>query len=636
MKTVSLKTLLVALLALIFLLLGTLLLVANVAHTRDFLSRQLQSHAQDAATTLALQLSPAFVEQDQARMASTVDALFDSGYYRRIVVTDPDGQNLLLREQTLQVEGAPDWFIRLIPLDTPIGQAESMAGWQRVALLEVTSHPGYAHRQLWQTARAVVGWTLGFWALAALLAVWVLRRALRPLDDMEDQAIRIGQGRFERLEAAPRIRELSHIGQALNRMSESVERMQGEQGTLIARLQTDLYHDNQTGLYTRAYLLASTETALEDAGNTVGMAFLRIGRLAELNAYLGRQAGDRLLRSAAEHTMAVAAEFSALAGRLDGGQFAVLLENSNSERLAKLAERLSQVGLTAMSEAAAEEHCETHVGAAQVSGLRRPALFSAVDAALRDARLGASGTFRVAAVNVPGEEQMRKYLLTAIEQAKVRLEWQPAMRCADHAPDHYEAYARITGPQGETLPAGAFVRLAEEAGLIATLDELILTQAWMALDGKDFVGSVNLSANSIVSPGFVAWMRGILLAPQRIQLEFNLQSLLATPNALEAVAELKQAGFRIALDRYVPRTDALVRLKEIRPQRIKVEGTLCRYAREDPGTRALLETLCGFARELDIRVSATGVEREVERKALCGLGLDTVQGRLFPSREPGQ
>ena len=636
MRTISLKRLLVVMLALVFLFLGILLLIANLAHTREFLARQLQSHAQDEATALALNLAPALAEGDRARVASTVDALFDSGYFLRILVSDPDGGRLLLREQAPRVEEVPAWFIGLVPLATPIGHAEAMSGWQRVAVLEVTSHPGYAYRQLWQSGRAVVGWTLGFWALAALLAVWVLRRTLRPLDDMERLAIGIGEGRFERLGAEPRIRELSHIGRALNLMSESVERMHAEQSALIDRLQQDLYHDGQTGLYNRAYLIASTEAALEDPGNTVGMAFLRIGRLAELNAFLGRQAGDQLLKSVAERTAAVAGEFSASVGRLDGGQFAVLLENSDSQRLSQLAERLSRVGLAAMREAGAEEHCETHVGAAQVSGVRRPALFSAVDAALRDARLGPSGSFRVATGNVPGEEEMRRYLLSAIELARVRLEWQPALRCADMTTDHYEAYARITGPQGESLPAGAFVRLAEEAGLIATLDELILTHAWMALDGKEAVGSINLSAQSIVSPGFVAWMCGTLQRPERIQLEFSLRALLDTPNALEAVAELRRAGFRIVLDRYVPQTEALARLKEIRPQRIKVEGTLCRYARSDAGSRALLETLCGFARELDIRVSATGVEHEEERRALCALGMDTVQGRLFSGREPGE
>jgi EAL domain-containing protein (putative c-di-GMP-specific phosphodiesterase class I)/GGDEF domain-containing protein len=633
MRSVSLKTLLVALLALAFLLLGALLFVSSLLHTRDFLARQLQTHAQDTATTLALQLSPALRDNDYATVTNTVDALFDSGYYRRIALTEPGGAPLLVRELPVQVQDAPQWFIRLIPLTTPAGTAEALVGWQRAAVVEVVSHPGYAYRQLWLTTRSVVLWTLALGALSALLLVWLLKRALRPLQDMERLALQAVEGRFGQLPDTRPIRELASIGQAMNRMSAAVERMLNEQRALVERLQQELYHDDLTGLFNRPYMLSATDAALAEPGQSVGLAILRFGGLAELNAQRGRAAGDELVRAAAGVTAVLAAEFGGIAGRLDGGQFAVLLDQTQEGTLEALARRMGEAGAHTLLELGIDTQCEAHVGAALVSGVRRGSLFAAADAALRDARLGPSGSHRLATGTPPGAQDLRKALIQAIERHELRLEWQPALRCADLGLDHFEAYARLPAGQGELVPAGAFVHLAEASGLIATLDELVLTHAWMELDGKQSPGAINLSATSLVSPGFIDWLMQLVITPARLRLEVNLNAVLATPGALAALTTLKQAGFPIVLDRFVPRPDTLAQLREIRPHAVKVEGALCRQAREDAGTRALLSTLCMHARELGIAIGATGVEHEEQRAALCELGFDGLQGRLYGPRE---
>lgn len=633
MNAYSLKTLLVSLLAAAFTLLAAVLFMANLLHTREFLARQLGTHAQDTATTLALQLAPALQAKDQAAVTNTVDALFDSGYYRRIALTTAGGEVILVRESPLRVEGVPAWLVRLLPLDTPAGTAESLAGWQRAAVIQVVSHPGYAYRQLWQSIRAIGLWTLVLGTAAALLVIWLVRRALRPLSDLERLALNAAEGRFEQLPDLHPVRELDAISQAMNRMSASVERMLDEQRQLVERLQQELYHDEATGLFNRTYLLAATDTALSEPGQTVGLAILRLSGLAELNAQRGRALGDQLVRAAASVTSVLAAEFSGTAGRLDGGQFAILLDQTQETTLAELAQRLGEAGAQALDELQIGPLCHAHVGAALATGARRAVLFANADAALRDARLGPSGSHRLAAGILPSASDTRQALLRAIQQHALQIEWQPVLRCKDQALDHFEAYARIPTPQGELLPAGAFVYLAEEAGLAATLDELVVTHAWMALDGKQTPGAVNLSATSLVSPGFLDWLIQLVHTPAQLRLELSLSALLATTGALEAVQRLKAAGFPIVLDRFVPQLDTLPRLRELRPHSVKVEGALCRQAREDTGTRALLTTLCVHARELGIAIGATGIEREDQRNTLCELGFDGVQGRLYGQRE---
>ena len=56
-------------------LVGTFTISLN--NTRQYLMRQLESHAQDAATSLGLSLSPHM--SDPATMNAMVDAIFDRG-----------------------------------------------------------------------------------------------------------------------------------------------------------------------------------------------------------------------------------------------------------------------------------------------------------------------------------------------------------------------------------------------------------------------------------------------------------------------------------------------------------------------------------------------------------------------------
>jgi hypothetical protein len=160
---VSLKMRLIVPLSLLFLLLASGLAGSALWHTRDFLERQLAQHAQDAATTLSIRLAPHFARNDGPAIASNVDALFDSGSFQRIRVNNARGDQILERLHTPRVEGVPARFIERIGLATPAGLAEISDEWRIVGQVVVTSHPGLAYRQLWQTTLVTLALALGGW-----------------------------------------------------------------------------------------------------------------------------------------------------------------------------------------------------------------------------------------------------------------------------------------------------------------------------------------------------------------------------------------------------------------------------------------------------------------------------------------
>ena len=107
--------------------------VLTVQNTRQFLVTQMQSHAQDTATSLGLSLSPHMASEDVLLMESMVDAIFDRGYYREILVRSIKGEALIKRELPIKVYQTPAWFVSLLPLSFPTGEADVMAGWRQAA-----------------------------------------------------------------------------------------------------------------------------------------------------------------------------------------------------------------------------------------------------------------------------------------------------------------------------------------------------------------------------------------------------------------------------------------------------------------------------------------------------------------------
>ena len=79
----------------------------------------------------------------------------------------------------------------------------------------------------------------------------VLGRALRPLGDMERQAMDISRRKFTLLDKLPWARELHRISQAVNDMCRAVERMLGEQTALTDKMCQKAYVDGVTGLMNR-------------------------------------------------------------------------------------------------------------------------------------------------------------------------------------------------------------------------------------------------------------------------------------------------------------------------------------------------------------------------------------------------
>src|SRR5690349_19696698 len=256
--------------------------MVSLESSRTQYVNQLRSHAQDAATALALSLTPNI--DDPAMVELLVSSIFDSGYYASIRVVDlKTDQTLVERTGIPAVNNVPDWFVRLIGLEPAGGDAIVSRGWEQAARVEVVSHPMFALAKLWQSALGSLGWLL-------------LRQQLRPLDYMVQQSHAIARREFLSLPELPRTPELRRVVQAMNQMVEKLKALFQEQAERSEKLRVESYQDSLTGLANRRYfeMQLNARVSNPEQASSGYLLLLRVKDLAGLNQRLGGQRTDEV------------------------------------------------------------------------------------------------------------------------------------------------------------------------------------------------------------------------------------------------------------------------------------------------------------------------------------------------------
>jgi len=642
----TLRRQLLLIVSLMFLLVFTGNFFISLDNTRQYLIEQLESHAQDAATSLGLSLSPHMAADDLAVMESMVNAIFDRGHYRQIVVETVRGDPLIDRVRPVRVDGVPAWFVERVPLVTPRGRAALMSGWKQGGHVSVQSHPGFAYRELWRDAVEMFWWSLGSFVLAIVLTTTVLRLVLRPLGAVERQALAVAERRFPTLDIRPRTRELRRVVEAMNAMSRKVSQMLNEHSELAEQLRAEAYLDPVTNAGNRRSFDMRLEhllSAPEERG--FGALILVHARgLAEFNREHGFAAGDEFLRGIAALLRNRFDESGELVARIGGAEFGVLLPGVTMEDATDLAGN-SVRDMSALRRRNVPG-LSVHIGVATWAGTRAAAeLMSEADMALRRAQQrGVDGWCAYEAdererLEVHGAGRWREILGRVLEERALELEFQPVKPLALDAVWYHEAFARIRGEAGQLVPAGVFLPMAHRLGLALRFDRLVVESLLERAAGPDARCAVNLSRWAIADEAFRDWLLDALSghrdAAGALAIEISEHTAQAELEAARALsARLRRLGVHFGLDHVGAGSSAFGYLQGLPLDYIKIDGSYLARIEKDRDSQFFVRTLAEIARGLEVRVIAEYVERDSQLAVLRDLKLDGAQGYLVGRPSP--
>ncbi len=637
----------------LFIILFTGTWLAKLESTRSFLADQLDSHAQDTATSLGVSISQYSNENDLPVIEGMINAVFDRGYYRIVRYKDSGGNVLIDRVLDVNIENVPQWFINLVPLKTPEASANVMAGWQQAGTIYVKSHPGYAYKTLWENVVRMSIWFLACGIFVVAAGVLGLRLLLRPLTLVERQADALCKKQYEIQKQLPRTKELRRVVEAMNRMTTKVRDMFEEQLSIAEGLRKHAYHDSLTGLGNRRYFESQISARLDRRESTTKgfVMLLQVNNLHELNQQRGFQAGDELLqRFGALLQEAAKKDANAVLARLTGGDFGIFMPDGSSWEAEALAEAVtSQLNQLAVEQLTLTDNV-AHAGAAcYESSTTMGRLLSEADLALRSAQQAGPNKWDLRIITEEtekaplGQQQWKDTLDQALSERRITLFAQSVVNTYDRNHIiHLEIFSRIIKDDGTLLSAGLFMPFAERLHLVSYLDRIVLEDV-MLLDGAG-LGiervAVNVSPASLQNDSFRRWLLfAIENLPQtapRINFEF---AEFGAVQHLEIIKEfssvVRKYGHLVGLDHYGQSFSHLGYLKSLMPDYVKIDRAYTGELKDAVSdSRFFIGSLCSVAHSLDITVIAEGVETEQQWQLLKELNLDAIQGYIIDRPKP--
>ena len=615
-------------------------LIVSMVTARQYLEQQLAIKNNDNAASLALSMSQ--LAKDPITIELQVAAVFDSGQYASVQVIDPEGKVMIERSSPPDAGNVPDWFMRVFPIESHLGQAQVSTGWTQFGTVQLISHKQFAYQELWNGGIKLILWFLVGGGIMGLLGMKLLHRIKRPLDAVVNQAQAISERRFITIKE-PRTLELKSVARAMNAMVERLKAIFAEEAARLEQVRREATQDNLTGLANRAYFMNQLDAALkdDDAAPSGSLLILRLSDLAGINKRAGREAADEVLRRIGKAMSEIVSKNPGAApARLNGADFALLLPGLDDPTAPaeKLLDTLRDLVAADLIEPGKVGHISSgHYRHGESAGH----LLAHLDATLATAEGQGSLAWARAESNqekgVASNADWKKLLEGAISSQRLRLIDFPVAGNSGQML-HLECPLRLQATEnGEWLTAGSFMPMASRLAMTSDLD---LAAARLALDriaaGTPAV-AVNLSGESIFDATFRNRLQTLIanrkdLAP-RLWLEVSEVGAFRHFEEFRAFCNaLRPLGCRLGIEHFGRQFSEIGHLHDIGLDYLKVDGSFIRDIDKQPGNQAFVKGLCGIAHNIGLTVIAEGVQSPEELAALPALGFDGATGPAVPRK----
>lgn len=610
-------------------------LLVSIWSAQGYLTQQLERKNEDIAGSLALAMT------QQAKDPVTIDlqvaALFDTGYYQMISVTDPFHKVIAQRVQDTSEGDVPSWFIKTFPIESRPGLAQISDNWKQYGTVTVISHTQFASQALWKQAGKLLLWFFSGGCGVGILGMIILHAIGRSLRDVIDQAAAISDRRFITI-AEPRTPELGALARAMNNMVERLRQMFNEATTGLEDLLRLVNYDHLTRLPNREYFLAYLKEQL--SGNQApGSSVLAVMRLPDLNTVnekLGRSGTDRMLKEIGQ----IFTDFSqthscALSGRIKAGDFAMVLPGANdAQEISQRLDNIFRERLLLKWQGLSDIYHLGVICLGHGSGLSEA--LARVDHALalaEGAGINASHVIQPdAQIKVIPGEQWRDLLTQALPSGNVQLTFYPVFTQKGGIL-HQEGMARLQLPEPDAslLTAGDFMPMAARLNLTTLIDLEVIRLALRHLSTIVEDVAVNLAAETITSWAFRTDLTKLLrdnpeLCP-RLWFEVTEYSAFKHFDAFKDLClMLKNFGCHIGLEHFGQQLTESQKLTELGLDYIKLHPGLVSDIEKNTGNQEFLNRFCGIAHAVGILVIAVGVRNKTALSILEPLGIDGATG----------
>lgn len=432
-------------------------------------------------------------------------------------------------------------------------------------------------------------------------------------------------------------------------------RMAGSQSDITDRkyaeqkLLRDAFYDTLTGLPNRALFMDRLKIAIERAKRRkdylFAVLFMDLDRFKDINDSLGHTVGDELLISTA-HMLESGLRATDTVARLGGDEFVILIEDVRDVSVAtRVADWIKKRLASPFHLAENDVFISASVGI--VLGL--PA-YQRPEDVLRDADIAmyvakGNGKARHEIFNpVMRDRIMQRLALEsdlrlAIENKELRIFYQPIVSLTDGQLVGFEALVRWQHPNRGLLLPATFIPLAEETGLVISIDRWVLQEAvqqirrWQMQYPSDppLTININISSQQLAQPDLIERMKQILqetgLEPSSLRLEITESTILQNNEYTNIIfTELQNLGIEVQIDDFGTGYSSLGYLHQFPVNALKIDRSFIAHLENSSDSSQIVQTVVALAHELGMEAIAEGLETVGQVDRLRAIGCDFGQG----------
>jgi diguanylate cyclase (GGDEF)-like protein len=427
----------------------------------------------------------------------------------------------------------------------------------------------------------------------------------------------------------------------------------GRQAASIVEAQFDL----MTGLYTRGGLdqmfsdLPENTDLIENS-----IIYLDIDHMRVANELHGFELGNELIVRVADLLSTPLLPDDAVAARISGDRFAIILPRSGSAEAMRIAEGLQEAASKLVIGPAKDAFevsisCGVSALLPMPEGLARA--IAAAELACKSAKNHGRNQVELYAFD-DGSMMRRHGDVMAVGQLRSALKADRLVLYAQRIvplqnpglPGGYELLLRLRDVDGTLVSPGPLIDAAQRYQLLPSIDRWVVQRAlqmlapYRGMFGTRGLGmSINVSGQSIGDETFIQQFTQLLkeanLPRTCISVELTEQAAITNlASAQQMVVRLGALGCRFALDDFGTGANSLTYLKALQVSRVKIDGSFVRDILSDRNSVATVKAIVELAKGLGIETVAEYVENDPIAQEVRRLGVDYAQGYAFGKPEP--
>jgi diguanylate cyclase (GGDEF)-like protein/PAS domain S-box-containing protein len=408
-------------------------------------------------------------------------------------------------------------------------------------------------------------------------------------------------------------------------------------------------HDLLTRLPNRFLFKDRLSLAISQARRnptTFAVMFLDLDNFKTINDTLGHLIGDQLLQSVGTRVFGCLREGDTLA-RAGGDEFMLLLPQAGRiDDAAEIARKILDALRNPFMVESRELFVTVSIGIALYPehGINADALIRRADVAMYAAKAQGRDAYALydesMSADVSEHVTLENDMREALRSDQFQVFYQPQINIDSGEVIGLEALVRWRHPRRALLTPDEFIPVAEDSGLILSIDEWVLREAcremshWRAESVLPVRVSVNLSARQFEQPNLAATIAGVLhefgLPSGALEIEITEEMVMKnSEETARRLRELGRHGITAAIDDFGTGYASLSYLRRLPINTLKLDYAFVHDIHTSSTGTSIAAAIVSMAESLDLTLIAEGVETEVQMDYLRSIGCHIMQGFML-------